>query len=76
MSPREKLHWDSQQTSKGKALLALMLQSAIVGGVAGCLVISPEPWARYGLAVLFLFLFLFLAGRMAWNFRQARNAGK
>lgn len=63
---------DSQQTSKGKALLALMLQSAIVGGVAGYLVISPEPWARYGLIALFLFL----AGKMAWNFRQARKAGK
>lgn len=49
------------------ALVKLLLQAAVVGGVSGFLVTSPEPWAGYGLAALILVLF----GKLAWDIRRA-----
>ena len=46
---------DKQPTPKKKTPIGLLLQVAIVGGIAGYLVTSPEPWAKYGLVALFLF---------------------
>lgn len=63
---------DAQSTHKPKIPRGLLLQAAIVGGVAGYLITSPEPWAKYGLVGLFVFL----AGKMAWDFKQGRQNAK
>lgn len=63
---------DNQPAPKKNAMLGLLIQVAVMGGVAGYLITSPEPWAKYGL----IGLFLFLAGKMAWSFKQAHQQGK
>jgi hypothetical protein len=55
-----------------KMPLGLLLQIAIIGGVAGYLITLPEPWARYGLVGFFVFL----TGKMAWRFKQAGRWAK
>ena len=63
---------DTQPTPKKKTPIGLLLQVAIIGGIAGYLVTSPEPWAKYALVALFLFL----AGKMVWDFKQAKQQSK
>ena len=63
---------NTQPTPKKKTPIGLLLQVAIIGGIAGYLVTSPEPWAKYGLVALFLFL----AGKMVWDFKQAKQQSK
>lgn len=55
-----------------KEMLALLMQVAVIGGVAGYLVTSPEPWAKFGL----IGLFVILAGKMIWDFKQVRQREK
>lgn len=62
----------TQPAPNKKALLGLLLQVAVVGGVAGYLVTSPEPWAKTAL----IGLFVILAGKMVWDFKQARQQAK
>lgn len=59
----------NQPEPKKNAMLGLLIQVVVIGGVAGYLITSPEPWAKYGL----IGLFVFLAGKMVWDFKQARQ---
>lgn len=63
---------DNQPAPKKNTMLGLLIQVAVIGGVAGYLINSHEPWAKYGLVALFLFL----AGKMVWDFKQAREQAK
>jgi uncharacterized membrane protein AbrB (regulator of aidB expression) len=44
-----KTEMDTQAAPKKNAMLGLLIQVAVIGGVAGYLITSPEPWAKYGL---------------------------
>jgi uncharacterized membrane protein YfcA len=63
---------DTEPAPKKSAMLGLLIQVAVIGGVAGYLITSPEPWAKYG----FLALFLFLAGKMIRDFKQVKQDDK
>lgn len=63
---------DNQPALKKNAMLGLLIKVAVIGGVAGYLITSPEPWAKYGL----IGLFVFLAGKMVWDFKRAREQAK
>lgn len=60
---------ESQPAAKWKALFSLVIQVAIIGGVAGYLSAIHETWARYSLVGLFVIL----AGKMVWDLSKVRR---